>query len=273
MIKLLVCCHAAAELDMLSESEWISGSASGYIDTGYLKETIGCYDESALELACRFSDQCAAMNDACSLAAVTAGTKSSGRFLETLAAVGFSQTDRIHLSDDQEEKALSSERLSLFLSSYIQKQEPFDLILCGEQSSDGYQGRVPLLLAEHLGIRCITQVTSFQPEADGRVAVSYVRDDALCRETITPPALLVVGNTAGTYLRVPTLKQRMQSKKQPVTVYEPGELLSGPGAPESCVLSAMTAEIPTRDAVQADGSDPQKGAEILYDYYKKWVRL
>lgn len=273
-MKLLVCFHATADLDMLSESEWISGSASGCIDTSYLKKTLNCYDESALELACRFGAQCSADEKECSLTAVTAAETKANRFLETLAAVGFSQTDRIHISDG-EETALTSERLSSLLYSYIQKQNAFDFVLCGEKSADGYQGRTPLLLAELLGIRCITQVIGFQPADYGQISVEYYRDDALCRETIKAPALLVIGNAADTYLRVPTLKQRMQSKKQPVTVYGTEELLS------SCdktleshdTLCAMAAEIPTRDAISIDGSNPKEAAEAMFNYYKKWVNL
>lgn len=273
-MRLLVCFHATADLDTLSESEWISGSASGCIDTSYLKKAINCYDESALELACRFSEKCGTQDIDCFCAAVTAGTRNSDRFLETLAAVGILQTDRIHLTDTDEEKALSPERLSSYLYSYIRKQTPFDLILCGERSADGYQGKVPLLLAELLGIRCITQVTSFQPVDDRHISVIYNRDDALCRETVAAPVLLVIGNSADTYLRIPTLRQRMQSKKQPITVYDPNELFSDFDAvPDTCALNAMEADIPTRDAVQVDGSDPQKAAEVMYNYYKKWVNL
>lgn len=275
MTRILTCFHTSADLDVLSEPEWVSGSESGYIDTHYLKKTINGYDESALELTCRFSDQCSAKQEECRCTAVTASGKSGDRFLEMLAAVGFSRTDRIHIPDDDSREFLSSERLSVLLYSYIQRQEPFDLILCGTQSSDGNQGKIPLLLSEFLNIRCITQVTDFFP-IDGRYArVSYYRDDALCEETVAYPVLLTVGNAADTYLRVPTLKQRMKSKKQPITVFETDALLND--AEGFCgmepVFCGMEPEIQNREAALIEGSDPLENAEIMYEYYRKWMNL
>ena len=275
MTRTLTCFHISVDLDMLSESEWTSGSTSGYIDTCYLKKSIPCYDESALELTCRFSDQCSSKGLDHSCTAVTASEKSGDRFLETLAAVGFAQTDRIHLQDDSERTALSSEQLSKLLFSYIQKQEPFDLILAGTQSADGNQGKVPLLLAELLNIRCITQVTDFSPVDEDHAFVSYYRDDALCEETVSYPVLLVIGNSADTYLRVPTLKQRMKSKKQPIGVYDPAALcpesdMAGGGR---ITLCSMEPSIQKRETTLIDGDDPLENAAIMYEYYKKWITL
>ncbi len=273
MTRILTCFHFSVDLDMLSESEWISGGTSGYIDASYLKKEIPCYDESALELACRFSDRCSSRGLDCVCTAVTASEKSGDRFLETLAALGFSGTDRIHLQDDRQRTALSSEQLSGLLFSYIQKQEPFDLILAGAQSADGNQGKTPLLLAELLNIRCITQVTDFSPVDEGHALVSYYRDDALCEETVSYPVLLVIGNSADTYLRVPTLKQRMKSKQQPVGVYDPealcrGSDLAGDGR---ITLRSMEPVIQKRDTILVDGDDPSENAAIMYEYFKKWI--
>lgn len=272
MTRLLVCFHSVADLDMLSESEWISGGTSGYIDACYLKKSINCFDESALELACRFSDDAGSQQIDCTCAAVTAAEKNGDRFLQTLAAVGFTRTDRIHLLNDSERNALTSEQLSSLLFSYIQKQEPFDLILAGTQSADGSQGKTPLLLAELLDIRCITQVTDFHPIDDTHASVSYYRDDALCEEVISYPALLVIGNAADTYLRVPTLKQRMQSKKQPIAVYEPA-VLSDTAQDTAITFCSMEPCIQTRETTLIDGDDPRETAAIMYDHYKKWEKL
>lgn len=275
MTRILTCFHISADLDMLSESEWISGSESGYIDTCYLKKSINCYDESALELTCRFADRCGTAGTDCFCTAVTASPKSGERFLETLAAVGFTQTDRIHLMDDAGETVLSSERTAALLYSYIRKQEPFDLILTGMQSADGNQGKVPLLLAELLNIRCISQVIDFYPVDDRHAAVSYYKDDALCGETISYPALLAVGNAADTYLRVPTLKQRMKSKKQPIAVFDPEVLrkdFSGICGAEA-VFESMAPDIQKREPVLIDGGDALENAGTMYHYYRKWMDL
>lgn len=260
---------------MLSESEWISGSESGYIDTEYLKKNINCYDESALELSCRFADQCSALQLTCTCTAVTAGDRKSERFLETLAAVGFRRTARIQLDNTAKQYDPSPEYLAALLFSYIKKQDHFDLIVTGAQSADGNQGKIPLLLAELLHSRCITQVQSFVPTTARHILVSYYRDDFLCKEEISGPAVFAIGNSADTYLRVPTLKQRMNSKKQPVTLYKPEDLydseIDTAGNP-AVTFRSMEANIQQRKAIVIDKGTPEEKAAILYNYYKKWVQ-
>mgnify|MGYP004531527751 FL=1 len=70
-MRILNCFHTIADLDLLSEDDWISDSQSGCIDTCYLKQILNCYDESALELSCRLRDACTASEISCECTAVT----------------------------------------------------------------------------------------------------------------------------------------------------------------------------------------------------------
>ena len=268
-MRLLNCFHTIADLELLSEDDWISGSGSGHIDTCYLKQILNCYDESALELACRFRDT------ACS--SVTVSADNNKTFLELLAALGFTDTHLISLRDPTSMETLSSEKAVALLYAYIQKQVPFDFILTGAQSGDGSQGKVPFLLAEYLGIRCISNVTDIRPVSETSVSVISHLDSEIREETVSGPAVLVIGNVAGTYLRVPTLRQRMQSRHQEIAVFHEDSLCSEMSAgqylssEENIQLLNIEPVIQKRTSEIVNGSDPDEAARILYDHYKKWV--
>ena len=269
-MKILNCFHTIADLDLLSEDDWISDSQSGYIDTCYLKQILNCYDESALELSCRLKDASLSLQISCECTAVTVADKKARPFLERMAALGFSGTSLIQLNDTTLTEHLSSERTARLLYSYINKQPDFDFILTGLQSGDGSHGKVPFLLAEYLGIRCISNVTEIQPISENSVFVTSKRDFEICEETVTAPALLVIGNIAGTSLRVPTLRQRMQSRSQEISLYSESDL----GLSESednIQLLHIEPVLQQRDSEVFEDNDPSKAARVLFDYYKKWI--
>ena len=98
-MRILNCFHTIADLDLLSEDDWISGSSSGYIDTCYLKQILNCYDESALELSCRVREASISSDISCECTAVTVSDQKAKSFLERMAALGFTGTDLIQLDD------------------------------------------------------------------------------------------------------------------------------------------------------------------------------
>lgn len=269
-MRILNCFHTIADLDLLSEDDWISDSQSGCIDTCYLKQILNCYDESALELSCRLRDACTASEISCECTAVTVADQKARSFLERMAALGFTGTDLIQLDENTLTEHLTSERTAGLLYSYIKNQQDFDFILTGAQSGDGSQGKVPFLLAEYLGIRCISNVIGICPISENSIFVTSRRDAVICEETVTSPALLVIGNIAGTFLRVPTLRQRMQSKGQEIHIYPESGLVSS--VPDDTVrLLSIEPVLQQRDSEVFEDSDPSKAARVLFDYYKKWI--
>lgn len=276
-MRILNCFHTIADLDLLSEDDWISGSSSGYIDTCYLKQILNCYDESALELSCRVREASISSDISCECTAVTVSDQKAKSFLERMAALGFTGTDLIQLDDASPTENLSSERTAGLLYSYIKKQTSFDFILCGLQSGDGAQGKVPFLLAEYLGIRCISNVTGISPAGDGSLSVISQRDAEICTETVHGPSLLIIGNIANTFLRVPTLRQRMQSRGQKITLYHEAELASSfpeelnPATTGTVRLTNIEPVLQQRDSEIFEEADASKAAGVLFDYYKKWI--
>ena len=100
MIRITNCFKIEPDLDKVSEEEWRQCAQEGSIDLGYIKSRINLQDEGALELSLRFRDSAAAEGMECTLSAVSGGGNSVISTLHTLAALGFTRTDRIDGTDD-----------------------------------------------------------------------------------------------------------------------------------------------------------------------------
>lgn len=265
MIKVLNSFKSVPDLDRMPAADWAAGAESGQIDVSYLKNIINCYDESALELTLRFRDKAASEGFDCFLSAVTSGDKIAEKTLKTLAALGFAGTDRIAVQDD---RTFRPERTAADLASYAGTSGPWDLIVMGVQSADGCSKKTPYLVAESLDMKCISQVVSFVPEGDKACRVVYMRDGAQCEEVVNLPVMLAVGDVPAAYLRVPTLKQRMDTMKQAIGQLEAAETRTDF---RESVLQKMDIIDQSRAGTLIEGSDAAEKAEKLYYEYLKGV--
>ncbi len=265
MIKVLNSFKSVPDLDKMPAADWAAGAESGQIDTSYLKSIINCYDESALELTLRFNDKAVSEGLDCFLGAVTAGDRIAEKTLKTLAALGFAGTDRIVSG---EELTFRPELTASSLLTYARKKGSWDMIVMGVQSADGCNKKIPFLVAEGLGMTCISQVVNFVPEGDKACRVTYMRDGARCEEVVELPLLLAVGDVPSTYLRVPTLKQRLATKMQVIGQYDAA---AGPAEFNESTLQKVELIDQTRAGALIDGMDAAEKAEKLYRDYLKGV--
>src|SRR6266516_4543931 len=94
------------------------------------------------------------------------------------------------------------------------KRQPFDLVIAGVESTDGYTGTMPQALAEFLGVPSVTFARKLEV-ADGTLKVERQTETGYHVVESTLPAVVTV--TAGVNEpRYPTLKGIMQSKQKPV---------------------------------------------------------
>lgn len=107
-------------------------------------------DMNAMEMALRLKDRYGAR-----ISIVTMGPPYFEPFLRVGLAMG---ADHIYLLSDREFGGADTLATTYTLAKGIEKIGDVDLILCGEESSDGATGQVPPGLAEWLGIEQITMV-------------------------------------------------------------------------------------------------------------------
>jgi electron transfer flavoprotein beta subunit len=91
-------------------------------------------------------------------------------FFEPYLRVGLAMgADEVYLLSDRNFAGADTLATTYTLAKGIEKLDHPDLIICGEESSDGATGQVPSGLAEWLGIPQITLVTDIEMDFDKRV--------------------------------------------------------------------------------------------------------
>ena len=129
----------------------------------------------------------------------------------------------VHISDESFAGS-DAMQTSAALAAAI-KTLSVDLIITGNESTDGRTGSVPSMLAERLGLPQITSVRTL--EIDGTtLRAERVRDGGYSEVTSTLPAVVSVTEKINEP-RYPSFKGIMAAKKKPVTTLGIGDLGSG----------------------------------------------
>ncbi|WP_353648605.1 electron transfer flavoprotein subunit beta/FixA family protein [Nakamurella sp. A5-74] len=97
-----------------------------------------------------------------------------------------------------------------------------DLIITGNEATDGRTGSVPAMLAERLGLPAVTSVRTI--EIDGTtITAERVMDAGYSEVTASLPAVVSVNEKVGEP-RYPNFKGIMSAKKKPVTTLSAADL-------------------------------------------------
>jgi electron transfer flavoprotein beta subunit len=118
------------------------------------------------------------------------------------------------------------------------EREGFDLVIAGTESTDGYSGVMPQMIAEILAVPALTYATSVEAGDD---SVTIHRQTVAGYDVVTGalPALITV--TAGVVEpRYPTFKGIMDAKKKPIENTSAGDL-DLERAPDQTVVSIADA--------------------------------
>ena len=151
------------------------------------------------------------------------------------------------------------------LSAAIQKQ-PFDLVIGGVESTDGYTGTVPASIAEFLGVPALTFARELHL-SDGTLTIE--RQTAAGYDVVVSSLPAVVTVTAGaTEPRYPSLKGVMAAKQKPVETLSLGELgLSADDARATQTVAEVTDAPPKQggETVEFDETMPARIADLLVE--------
>ncbi|HET9259693.1 MAG TPA: electron transfer flavoprotein subunit beta/FixA family protein [Acidimicrobiia bacterium] len=140
----------------------------------------------------------------------------------------------------------------------VVKREGFDLVIAGTESTDGYAGVVPQMLAELLNAPALTYATSV--ETDGS-AVTIHRQTLEGYDVVSADLPALVAVTAGVVEpRYPTFKGIMDAKKKPVDSLSLSDLGVDSSAGQEVV---SITEAPERSAGRKIEDEGQAFAEII----------
>jgi len=141
---------------------------------------------------------------------VSMGPKGNAQGIRQALAMG---ADKAVIVDDESLKGSDAFATARVLAKMIER-EGFDLVIAGTESTDGYSGVVPQMLAELLDAPALTYATKVEV-SDGRVTIHRQTDEGY--DVVASELPAVVSVTAGVVEpRYPTFKGIMEAKKKEV---------------------------------------------------------
>ncbi|TFC80550.1 electron transfer flavoprotein subunit beta/FixA family protein [Cryobacterium sp. TMS1-20-1] len=188
--------------------------ASGWVERGTADDVIDEIGERALEVALTYRD----VHKDTEVVLVSMGPASIIKPLRKGLAMG--ATSAVHLVDD----GLAGADLlatAAALAAVI-RREGFDLVLTGNESTDGRGGLIPAMLAEHLGVPELTFLNSIEI-AEDRVRGERRTESGTALISASTPVIASITERLPD-ARFPNFKGLMTAKKKPLVAVSLAEL-------------------------------------------------
>ena len=228
-------------------------TATGILDRAASEPIIDEIGERALETALRYKDN----NKGTEIVLLSMGPSSVTASLRKGLSLGADAA--VHVLDDSL-AAADLGRTATVLAAALTKSG-FDLIVAGNESTDGRGGVIPAMVAEHLGLPHLSFLDSVEISEDRVSGARGTESGSMEVHTGLPALVSVTERTPE--VRFPNFKGILSTKKKPLTVFSLEDLGLAPGAlsgARSVVLS--TAERPTRTAGTKVIDEGNAGVEL-----------
>lgn len=227
--------------------------STGRLDRGFSDRIIDEIGERAIEAALSYKDG----SKDTEVIALTMGPAPATDALRKALAMGADAA--VHVVDDQLAGA-DLLRTARVLAAAV-RATGYDLVLAGNESTDGRSGVIPAMVAELLGVPALLNLNAMELRPD-EVSGDRASESGIAVVRAPLPAVVSVSERS-TDPRFPNLRGVMGAKKKPVTVLTLAELDEAADRPASVVLSAK--ERPPRTAGQIVVDDGT-AVEQLVDY-------
>jgi electron transfer flavoprotein beta subunit len=224
-------------------------------------------DMNAIELALQLKDQSGAQ-----LSIVSMGPP----FFEPLLRVGLAMgADAFYLLSDRSFAGADTLATTYVLAAAVQELGEVDLVVCGEESSDGATGQVPAGLAEWLGWPLLSLAVKAEFEEDSSLVVTRESHGrSLVRGSL--PAVLSVKSAANQPRFMDYDRKPWAFNQAPLTIWGPNELGTEAGrvgleGSPTIVTGLREAEMRERRRERLNGTPEElsrKLVEILEPYLR-----
>lgn len=231
--------------------------ASGLLDREGGDSVLDEINERALEVALRCKDA----DRSTEVILLSMGPESAKEAL--LKGLSMGADSAVHIVDDAlvgADAAHTARVLAVAL-----KDQSFDIVIAGNESTDGRGGVVPAMIAEHLGLPLLSSLTEVEI-AGSQVAGLRSGDDGTMRAHAFLPAIISIAERAAE-ARFPNFKGLMTAKRKPykfVSTRDVSGTADWPSRARTVVLS--TDVRPTKIAgtkIVDDGNAANELAEFL----------
>ena len=201
-MNILGCFKIVSDFEQLQERDWVPDEEL-QIETGFARTTWSCFDESALALMLRarkFPD-CVGRLDA-----LTVGGDECAAYIKTLYSLGF---DTVTQVDAKMRQSFTVDITAEIIAQHLRKKD-YSMVIMGGQSSDENNAKTHFMVAERMAWPCICDVIDFSLQSHDTIIVSNIQFGNAATRTVRLPCVLAVGNAPNAYLRIPTLKAKLQ---------------------------------------------------------------
>jgi electron transfer flavoprotein beta subunit len=190
---------------------------------------------------------------------VSMGPSGNAQGIRQALAMG---ADKAVLIDDEKLRGSEALTTATVLARAIER-EGYDLVIAGTESTDGYSGVVPQMIAELLDAPALTYATSVET-VDGSVTIHRQTADGYDVVQASLPA--VVSVTAGVVEpRYPTFKGIMDAKKKPVDHLTLSDLGVETNVSQTVVSIADATERLAGQIIEDDGESHMAIVGLLED--------
>lgn len=211
-MNLFVSFKIIPDLDQLSAQDYII-TANNNIDTTFVRNILNCFDESSLEFGLRLSDEAESLNFNIQKTAFTIANEQAELYLQTLNALNYEHT--VYVDSQDMDTRFIPRTIGTIIANYI-KQNPQDFILMGYQATPGNNGNTPFYLSKELDIPIVTNIIDIHFIDDKHLQITTLEEDGQFIQTVKSPCILVIENAVISKLRVPTLKDRINTRNKKI---------------------------------------------------------
>lgn len=184
-------------------------TATGVLDRSSGQQIVDEIGERATEVALRFKDS----NKETEVVLLSMGPESVSESLRKGLALGADAA--VHVLDDALAGA-DLARTAAVLAAAVTKSG-YDLIIAGNESTDGRGGVMPAMLAEHLGIPHLTFLDSLDISEDRVDGVRATESGSMTVHAGLPAIVSITERSPEA--RFPNFKGILSAKKKPLTVF------------------------------------------------------
>jgi electron transfer flavoprotein beta subunit len=209
MAKIIAC------FKWVVDEAYIRRGSSGELDFSAVDYKISDYDRNAIEEAVRLKDAGGG-----SVIALTVSVPEATKGVKDALSRG---ADQCYFIADPSFRDLEPAQTAKVLADVIRNRVgSFDLILCGEGSSDLYAQQVGPRLAESLGIPCFSFVQKVSLEGGKVIAERRVEEGVEVVEATLPALVTVLPDV--NIPRIPGVKDTLMASKKPVVTVKKEDL-------------------------------------------------
>ncbi len=209
----------------------------GAISEDGMQYVINAWDESAVEAAVQLKE-----NNGAETTLVSVGGGDNTDMIRRCYAMGIE--NGIHIEDSALDKADSSIYARVLQKVY--EKGDYDLVITGKQAQDTDSGQTGIILAEYLGLPCVSNVVAIEVLDEQHIKVSRSGDAGTEIIELELPALITV-DVSINEPRLPQMRGIMMAKKKKIEVMDLTALgISaddiGAAAPKSEIVEFMASK-------------------------------